>query len=121
MKITHIDVHAVCYMSSALPHMCLFCPGCCQIFRTNNICNKQPIFEAFLSNATQSGDKWVFCSGRMNIQLNFYQCNDIPDICHFLFTGRIFKLKFLHQKIPNKTRKVVKYVVFRVQSGKFYT
>ena len=45
----------------------------------------------------------------------------IHDICHFLYTGSIFKYKILHPKKHKNTQKIVKYVVFRVQSGKFYT
>ena len=45
----------------------------------------------------------------------------IHDICHFLYTGSIFKYKILHPKIHKNTQKIVNYVVFCVQSGKFYT
>ena len=32
----------------------------------------------------------------------------IPDICHFLYTGRIFNYKILHPKIPKNTQKYPK-------------
>ena len=36
----------------------------------------------------------------------------IPHICHFLYTGRIFKFKMLHLEITQIYPKKVKYVVF---------
>ena len=36
----------------------------------------------------------------------------IPHICHFLYTGRIFKFKILHLEITQIYPKKVKYVVF---------
>jgi len=47
--------------------------------------------------------------------------DNIPHICHFLYTGRIFKFQILHLKIFKNTPKRVKYVVFCVQSRKIYT
>ena len=42
----------------------------------------------------------------------------MPHICHFLYTGRIFKLQILHLKIAQFYPKNVKYVFFCVQCGK---
>ena len=48
--------------------------------------------------------------------------HSIPDICHFLYTGRIFKLKILHLKIPKiYPQKSQMCSFFLRQSGKIYT
>ena len=43
---------------------------------------------------------------------------DIPHICHFLYTGRIFKFQILHLKITKiypKNSKICSFFVFNLQ------
>ena len=52
---------------------------------------------------------------------NTRRAHYLTHICHFLYTGRIFKLQILHLKIAQIYPKNVKYVVFGVQCGKKIT
>ena len=50
----------------------------------------------------QQGVNLKFVKYFVQMKFTHHKCISIPDICHFPYTGRIFKFKILHPKIPQK-------------------
>ena len=64
-------------------------------------------------------DLWVRMSIRQGGFWDFTNVTLIPDIFHFLYTGRIFRFLILHAKIPKIYPKKSKMCSFCVQTGIF--